>query len=80
MSTSQIRDLYDRIEILENKLELPKFMSANQVAALIGVSIRTFFGMKREGNAPRAIYWSQRTVRYDRDDVIEWASSLKEDV
>lgn len=80
MSVSQIRELCARIDYLEQKLDVPKFVTARQVADLIGVSLRAFCEMKREGNAPRAIYWSQRTVHYDRDDVMAWADTLKEDV
>ncbi len=70
--TEQIRVLESRIEELEFRLNTPQVMSAKQLAHFLGISTRTFYDMKSEGNAPPSIYLSQRTVRYDLACVMEW--------
>ncbi len=63
-------------ELLE-KQTLPKLMTPRQVADFVGISEGQFYAWKRAGDVPPAMYWSERTVRYDRDDVIAWAESHK---
>ena len=77
MSSERIRALEARIERLEQDPEPPLFMTALQVCALVGVSERQFYEWKRDGDVPPSHYWSARTVRYHRDDVIAWAESHK---
>ncbi|MBC57426.1 MAG: hypothetical protein CL814_10880 [Confluentimicrobium sp.] len=77
MSEHSIRALEERIKALETKLSLPKLMTPAQVAEFLQVSERQFYDWKKAGDSPPAIYWSQRTVRYDRDDVMAWAETKK---
>ncbi len=70
--SEQIRVLESRIEELEFRLNTPQVMSAKQLSDFLGISTRTFYEMKNEGNSPPAIYLSQRTVRYDIDAVMSW--------
>lgn len=76
-SQDLLRALAKRIEQLEQKTELPKLMTPRQVCDFVGISEGHFYAWKRAGDVPPAIYWSERTVRYDRDDVIAWAESHK---
>lgn len=64
------------VELLE-KQTLPKLMTPRQVADYVGISEGHFYAWKRAGDVPPAMYWSERTVRYDRDEVIAWAESHK---
>lgn len=73
----RIEALCGHIRDLELKAELPKLMTPRQVADFVGISEGHFYAWKRAGDVPPAMYWSERTVRYDRDDVIAWAESHK---
>lgn len=73
MSTDKIRALEQRIEDLEIQTKTPKLMTPRQVCDFLQISERQFYEWKRAGDSPPAIYWSERTVRYDRDAVIAWA-------
>lgn len=77
MSSEQIRALEKRIAVLEQEAELPKLMTPKQVCDFVGISEGHFYAWKRAGDVPPAMYWSERTVRYDRDDVIAWADAHK---
>ena len=77
MSTEQICALEKRIEVLERASKLPKLMTPRQVCEYVGISEGPFYAWNRAGDVPPAIYWSERTVRYDRDDVIAWADAHK---
>lgn len=68
--------LTKRIEELEAQI-FPKLMTAKQVADAVGIAEGAFYEMKRRGDAPRSIYFSARTVRYDRADVINWWTEKK---
>ncbi|MFP7673127.1 helix-turn-helix transcriptional regulator [Marivita sp. S0852] len=73
MSTKQIRALEQRIEDLEIQITNPKLMTPRQVCDFLQISERQFYEWKRAGDSPPAIYWSERTVRYDLDAVMAWA-------
>lgn len=73
MSSDKLRELEARIEELEFRLNLPKLMTPRQVCEFLQISERKFYEWKSEGDAPPAMYWSERTVRYDRDAVMAWA-------
>lgn len=75
--TSEIRALEARIEHLEALIGRPNLMDTRQLCEFIGVSPRRFYENKELGNAPRAIHMSQRTVRYDMNDVLEWLEAKK---
>ena len=75
MSTSELCALEARIDELEFQLTIPKFMTPRQVCDFLQISERVFYEWKREGDTPPAMYWSERTVRYDRDAVVAWAKS-----
>ena len=77
MSSEQICALEKRIAVLEQEAELPKLMTPKQVCDFVGISEGHFYAWKRAGDVPPAMYWSERTVRYDRDDVIAWADAHK---
>ena len=76
-SADLLRTLEKRIEQLEQKTQLPKLMTPKQVCDFVGISESKFYEWKRDGDVPPAIYWSERTVRYDRDDVMAWAEAHK---
>lgn len=48
-------------------------MTPRQVCDFLQISERQFYEWKRAGDSPPAIYWSERTVRYDLDAVMAWA-------
>jgi len=73
----EIKLLKTQIEDLLEKQSLPKLMTPRQVADFVGISEGQFYAWKRAGDVPPAMYWSERTVRYDRDDVIAWADAHK---
>ena len=73
MSTDQIRALERRIEDLEIQITTPKLMTPRQVCDFLQISERLFYEWKAAGDSPPAIYWSERTVRYDLDAVLAWA-------
>ena len=73
MSTDTVRALEERIEELEFRLNFPKLMTPRQVCDFLQISERQFYQWKKEGDCPPAIYWSERTVRYDIDAVMAWA-------
>lgn len=73
MSTDEIRALERRIEDLEIQIVTPKLMTPRQVCDFLQISERQFYEWKRAGDSPPAIYWSERTVRYDLDAVMAWA-------
>lgn len=52
-------------------------MTALEVCAFTGVSERTFYTLKAAGDAPPAVYFSKRAVRYERDDVLAWVKARK---
>lgn len=62
-----------RIDELEFRLKFPKIMTARQVCDFLRISERQFYEWKRAGDTPPAMYWSERTVRYDLDAVMAWA-------
>ena len=65
--------LEKRISDLELRFTLPQLMTASEVCEFLQFSESQFYALKRKGEAPPAIYWSERSVRYDRDAVIAWA-------
>ena len=73
MSLENTHALEQRIEELEFRLTLPKLMTTLQVCEFLQISERQFYQWKKEGDCPPAIYWSERTVRYDIDAVMAWA-------
>ncbi|WP_170411291.1 MULTISPECIES: helix-turn-helix transcriptional regulator [Ruegeria] len=73
MATSELRALERRIKELEIRLNLPQLMTPRQVCEFLHISERQFYEWKKAGDTPPAIYWSERTVRYDRDAVMAWA-------
>lgn len=73
----RIAKLQKQVAELLEKQTLPKLMTPRQVADFVGISEGQFYAWKRAGDVPPAMYWSERTVRYDRDEVIAWAESHK---
>jgi len=73
MSLEQLCALEKRIEDLEFQITTPKLMTPRQLCEFLQISEGQFYAWKRAGDSPPAIYWSQRTVRYDRDVVVAWA-------
>lgn len=72
-SAEQIHALEQRIVDLETRITTPKLMTPSQVCEFLQISERQFYEWKRAGDCPPAIYWSERTVRYDLDAVMAWA-------
>lgn len=77
MVSDKISALESRLDELEFRLNTPRVMDAKQLSDFVGISTRTFYEMKQVGDSPPAIYLSQRTVRYDLDDVMEWMEAKK---
>ena len=75
--SQKIRALEERIELLEAQVAFPKLMTAKQVADAIGIAEGVFYEYKQRGDAPPAIYFTARNVRYDRDDVVKWWNEKK---
>lgn len=53
----------------------PKLMKISEVAEFMGVTEAVIYEWRRMGEGPPFMHITARTVRYDRDDVIEWARS-----
>ncbi|WP_170571147.1 helix-turn-helix transcriptional regulator [Ruegeria atlantica] len=77
MSDDRICALESRLNELETKLSLPHCMTTRQVCEFVGISEVQFYEWKKQGDVPPAMYWSARTVRYDREDVMAWAKAHK---
>jgi len=73
MSTPELRALEGRIEELEARLKFPRMMSPRELCAFLGISEALLYEWKRKGDAPPAIHFSERSVRYDLYSVMEWA-------
>lgn len=73
MSSDHTRALELRIEELETRLNHPRVMTPLQVCDFLQICERSFYEMKKRGDSPPAMYFSQRTVRYDLLQVMEWA-------
>lgn len=71
--TDQLRALESRIEELETRLNNPRIMTPLQVCDFLQISERSLYDMKERGDAPPAMYFSQRTVRCDLHEVMAWA-------
>ncbi len=56
---------------------LPAFLSPQQLADLLGVSINTIYDWNQHGGSP-AITRIGRTVRYSRADVEAWLDEHRE--
>ncbi|MCR9125460.1 MAG: helix-turn-helix domain-containing protein [Rhodobacteraceae bacterium] len=69
----ELRALESRIEELEIRSNNPRMMTPLQVCDFLQISERALYDMKERGDAPPAIYFSQRTVRYDLHEVMAWA-------
>jgi predicted DNA-binding transcriptional regulator AlpA len=69
----ELRALESRIEELEIRLNNPRIMTPLQVCNFLQISERALYDMKERGDAPPAMYFSQRTVRYDLHEVMAWA-------
>lgn len=69
----ELRALESRIEELEIRLNNPRVMTPLQVCDFLQISERALYDMKERGDAPPAMYFSQRTVRYDLHEVMAWA-------
>jgi predicted DNA-binding transcriptional regulator AlpA len=73
LMAQELRALESRIEELEIRLNNPRMMTPIQVCGFLQISERALYDMKERGDAPPAIYFSQRTVRYDLHEVMAWA-------
>lgn len=71
--TDQLSALESRIEELEIRLNNPRIMTPRDVCDFLQISERSLYDMKERGDAPPAMYFSQRTVRYDLHEVMAWA-------
>ncbi|MCV6596595.1 MAG: helix-turn-helix domain-containing protein [Mangrovicoccus sp.] len=71
--TDQLSALESRIEELEIRLNNPRIMTPRDLCDFLQISERSLYDMKERGDAPPAMYFSQRTVRYDLHEVMAWA-------
>jgi predicted DNA-binding transcriptional regulator AlpA len=53
----------------------PKLMKTPEAAEFLGVSPEVLFEWRQKGEGPPYRHITARTLRYDRDDMIEWARS-----
>lgn len=53
----------------------PKLMKTADAAEFLGLSQEVLFEWRQKGEGPPYLHITARTLRYDRDDVIEWARS-----
>jgi predicted DNA-binding transcriptional regulator AlpA len=53
----------------------PKLMKTPEAAEFLGVSPEVLFEWRQKGEGPPYLHITARTLRYDRDDMIEWARS-----
>lgn len=62
-------------EIVANKNEVPKLMTTPECAEFLGVGKDVIFEWRKNGEGPPYLHITARTLRYDRDAVLEWAQS-----
>lgn len=53
----------------------PKLMTTPECAELLSVGKDIMFEWRKSGEGPPYLHITARTIRYDRDAVIEWAQS-----
>lgn len=62
---------------IENISTSPKLMTPAECAEFLGVSESVLFDWRRRPSAatqgPPYLHITERTIRYDRDDVLAWA-------
>lgn len=80
MDNDRIAALEARVELLEAAAHFPKYMTADQVCDAMQINRTKFWQLRSEGLAPPALFLGTRTMRFDRDDVLQWAAALKETV
>lgn len=75
----EVRELRKTVGIMSDQLTRigvgPKLMKISEVAEFMGVTEAVIYEWRRMGEGPPFLHITARTVRYDRDDVIEWARS-----
>lgn len=75
----EVRALRETVGLMADQLTRigvgPKLMKISEVAEFMGVTEAVIYEWRRMGEGPPFMHITARTVRYDRDDVIEWARS-----
>ena len=55
----------------------PEFLTVEQVAHRLAVSVHTIYRWKRQGSFPEAMKMSHGTTRWHLSDIREWESALQ---
>ncbi|MCU0826929.1 MAG: helix-turn-helix domain-containing protein [Tabrizicola sp.] len=75
----EVRSLRDTVGQMADQLTRigvgPKLMKTPEAAEFLGVSPEVMFEWRQKGEGPPFLHITARTLRYDRDDLIEWARS-----
>jgi len=53
-----------------------QLLRAEDVAAMLSVSLRTLWRMVRDGNAPQPVRFNRKLVRWRRQDVMDYVRRL----
>jgi predicted DNA-binding transcriptional regulator AlpA len=77
--SEELRALRETVGLMADQLTRigvgPKLMKTSDAAEFLGVSPDVLFEWRQKGEGPPYLHITARTLRYDRDDVIEWARS-----
>jgi excisionase family DNA binding protein len=60
----------DRIDRMTNPDDLPRVMTAKEVAAFCGFDLKTVYEAQKRGELPGGR--AGRAYRFSRDDVLQW--------
>lgn len=55
-----------------------RLLDADQVAAMTGLSVSTFYKKRREGTFPNPVQTSKNRVAWRYGDIVGWINSLQE--
>lgn len=68
----RVLELETRLDEMVVKASPDALLDALEVCELANISERAFYYLKEQGNAPKQIAFSARSVRYRRGDVLAW--------
>ncbi|WP_162798017.1 hypothetical protein SuNHUV7_31000 (plasmid) [Pseudoseohaeicola sp. NH-UV-7] len=77
--SEEVRALRETVGFMADQLTRigvgPKLMTTPECAEFLGVGKDIMFEWRRSGDGPPYLHITARTLRYDRDAVLEWAKS-----
>lgn len=75
----EVRALRETVGLMADQLTRigvgPKLMTTPECAEFLSVGKDIMFEWRKSGEGPPFLHITARTIRYDRDAVLEWAQS-----